>query len=94
MAADPVNFGCIVPVYPLTEGLHQKAMRRVMRQVVDTFLSHVDNTLPSAVLSRFGFMQLQESLRQLHLPPSEVPLHDLNEGRTLAHGRRRGGAAR
>lgn len=85
MAADPVNFGCIVPVYPLTDGLHQKAMRRVMRQVVDTFLPHVDNTLPSVVLSRFGFMPLQESLRQLHLPPSEVPLHDLNEGRTLAH---------
>ena len=38
MAADPVNFGRIVPVYPLTEGLHQKGMRKVMRQVVDGFL--------------------------------------------------------
>jgi ATP-dependent DNA helicase RecG len=85
MAADPVNFGCIVPVYPLTEGLHQKAMRRVMRQVVDTFLPNVDNVVPAAMLVKSGFLPLQESLGQVHLPPAEAPLHDLNEGRTPAH---------
>jgi RecG-like helicase len=45
MVADPVNFGWIVPVYPLTEGLHQKGMRRVMRQVVDTFLPNVEDCI-------------------------------------------------
>lgn len=85
MASDPVNFGCIVPVYPLTEGLHQKAMRRVMRQVVDTFLPNVDNVLPATILSKSGFLPLRDSLAQLHLPLPEARLQDLNEGRTPAH---------
>jgi len=85
MEADPVNFGCIVSVYPLTEGLHQKGMRRVMRQVVDTFLPNVDNVLPASILARYGFMPLQDALGQVHLPPAEAQLHDLNEGRTQAH---------
>lgn len=85
MAADPVNFGRIVPVYPLTEGLHQKGMRRVMRQVVDGFLDNVENVLPSSLLSPHGYLPLRESLGQVHLPPAEEQLADLNEGRTPAH---------
>ena len=85
MTADPVNFGRIVPVYPLTEGLHQKGMRRVMRQVVDTFLPNLENILPQSLLGIYQYLPLQEALGQVHLPPSEAPLNDLNEGRTLAH---------
>ena len=32
MARDPENFGRILPVYPLTEGVSQKVMRRIMRE--------------------------------------------------------------
>ncbi|MCE1226466.1 MAG: ATP-dependent DNA helicase RecG [Geobacteraceae bacterium] len=85
MAADPVNFGRIVPVYPLTEGLHQKGMRRVMRQVVDTFLPNLENILPQSLLGIYQYLPLQEALGQVHLPPPDAPLIDLNEGRTLAH---------
>jgi len=85
MAADPVNFGHIVPVYPLTDGLHQKGMRRVMRQVVDTFLPNVENLLPASILAPLQYLPLQEALGQVHLPLPEAQLTDLNEGRTQAH---------
>jgi len=85
MAADQVNFGRIVPVYPLTEGLHQKSMRKVMRQVVDGFLDNVENVLPTSLLSPHGYLPLREALGQVHLPPAEAQLADLNEGRTPAH---------
>lgn len=85
MASDPVNFGRIVPVYPLTEGLHQKGMRRVMRQVVDTFLPYVENVLPTPFLAAYKYLPLREALGQVHLPPAKEELHDLNEGRTMAH---------
>jgi len=67
LAADPVNFGRIVPVYPLTEGLHQKGMRRVMRQVVDTFLANLENILPQSLLGIYQYLPLQEALGQGHL---------------------------
>ncbi len=45
-ARDPLNFGRILPVYPLTEGLHQKTLRKVMKEVVDRFVIDVENHLP------------------------------------------------
>jgi ATP-dependent DNA helicase RecG len=85
LAADPVNFGRIVPVYPLTEGLGQKTMRRVMKDVVDGFLSDVQELVPESILLPLNLPGLRQSLRDVHLPDSEARLGDLNDGRTPAH---------
>lgn len=85
MAADPVNFGRIVPVYPLTEGLHQKAMRRLMHQVLDTFLTDVVNILPTSMLSEYDYLPVQEALKYVHLPAPDTDVQELNEARTVAH---------
>ncbi|OGU17866.1 MAG: ATP-dependent DNA helicase RecG [Geobacteraceae bacterium GWC2_53_11] len=82
--ADPANFGRIVPVYPLSEGIHQKTMRRVMREVVDNFLSNIDSVVP-AELCPPGFPSLREALGQVHAPPPEADLSGLNDGATPAH---------
>ena len=82
--SDPANFGRIVPVYPLSEGIHQKTMRRVMREVVDTFLTNVTSVVPSE-LCPAEFPPLREALGQVHLPPPEADLADLNNGDTPAH---------
>ncbi|MDD2309605.1 MAG: ATP-dependent DNA helicase RecG [Desulfuromonadaceae bacterium] len=84
LAADPANFGRIVPVYPLSEGIHQKTMRRVMREVVDGFLSNIDGVVPVR-LCPAGFPPLREALWQVHSPPPEADLADLNLGATPAH---------
>ncbi|MBK5277025.1 MAG: ATP-dependent DNA helicase RecG [Desulfuromonadales bacterium] len=85
LAADPVNFGRIVPVYPLTEGLSQKVMRRVMKEVVDGFLPSVRELIPVQVLQPLNLPGLRVSLRDVHLPLPEMRLEDLNDGRTPAH---------
>ena len=85
LAADPVNFGRIVPVYPLTEGLSQKVMRRVMKEVVDGFLVNVRELVPRSILHPMQLPGLRESLRGVHLPLPEMVLDDLNLGQTPAH---------
>ena len=84
LASDPANFGRIVPVYPLTEGIHQKTMRRVMREVVDVFLPNIESVVPTG-LCPAEFPPLREALGQVHLPPLEADLADLNLGATPAH---------
>lgn len=84
LAADPANFGRIVPVYPLTEGLHQKTMRRVMKEVLDAFLDNVECAIPDALLPS-GFPLLKIALSQVHTPPNDANLPELNEGSTTAH---------
>ncbi|HIJ80100.1 MAG TPA: ATP-dependent DNA helicase RecG [Desulfuromonadales bacterium] len=84
MTSDPTNFGRIVPVYPLTEGLHQKAMRRIMREVLAGFLDNVENILPSELLPE-SFPTLKDALAWVHSPPQDAVPGELNEGRTSAH---------
>ncbi len=85
MAADPVNFGRIVPVYPLTEGLQQKGMRRIMQQIVSNFLADVGQVLPEALLVSHRCLPLRQAVQYLHHPPPEARLQELNEGQTKAH---------
>lgn len=85
LAADPVNFGRIVPVYPLTEGLSQKIMRRVMKEVVDSFLDSVQELIPTHILQPMHLPGLREALRTIHLPDLDANLDNLNAGQTPAH---------
>jgi ATP-dependent DNA helicase RecG len=84
-AMDPLNFGRILPVYPLTEGLHQKTLRKVMKEVVDHFCGDVENHLPRGVMERHHLMPLDEALRETHFPGHDADLARLNGGATVAH---------
>ena len=44
--SDPLAFGRILPVYPLTEGLNQQAARRIWKQAVDLYADYVTTGLP------------------------------------------------
>jgi len=85
LAADPINFGRIVPVYPLTEGLSQKVMRKVMKEVVEQFVPFIPELIPGKLLETLQLPGLRQALRSIHLPPADEKLADLNEGRTTAH---------
>jgi ATP-dependent DNA helicase RecG len=66
----------LTPIYPLTEGLHQKTLRSLMTQA----LSHSDarvlpDWLPSALLGDSHRPSLGEALRLLHLPPAGCDEH-------------------
>ena len=36
---DPLSYGCYLPVYHLTEGLHQKTARKIWREAVERYAS-------------------------------------------------------
>ncbi len=85
MDKDPLNFGRILPVYPLTEGVHQKTMRKVMKEVVDKFAGSVENHLPAATAARCSLLPLNDSLQEVHFPGNGAELKALNDGATPAH---------
>jgi ATP-dependent DNA helicase RecG len=85
MAGDPVNFGRTVPVYPLTEGLQQKVLRKVLKAVVDSFVPAVDSFVPVQVRERRSLMPLSDALREVHFPGNEADIASLNGRATQAH---------
>jgi len=78
--ADPLSFGRILPVYPLTEGLSQQMARRIWKQAVDLYASHVPTSLPAAVCKRRNLLPLAEALQAVHWPGQDADPERLEGG--------------
>ncbi|WP_129125825.1 ATP-dependent DNA helicase RecG [Geomonas oryzae] len=85
MARDPENFGRILPVYPLTEGVSQKVMRRIMREAVPRYSRYVKEALPEVLLHRHHLLSLPVALREAHQPDPSAAITEMNSGRSRAH---------
>lgn len=82
-----VHFGRLVPIYPLTAGLHQKTMRTLMKTVVDTYVPQVQETLPVALRQAQQLPLLGEALRQVHFPDAQAEAQRFNSHETPFHER-------
>ena len=67
---DLTHTGRLVPVYPLTQGLSQRQLRRVVKEAVDRFAALVKEALPAELRRRNGLLGIVEALRQAHYPDS------------------------
>lgn len=85
VAGDPVNFGRTVPFYPLTEGLHQKSLRKVLKEVVDTYASSITTPVPAAIARRHSLLPVSAALHEVHFPGDTADLAELNNHVSQAH---------
>ncbi len=60
----------IVPVYPLTEGLRAKSLRRLMKRTVTYWARRLPDHLPSSVQHGEGLLDLESAILQAHFPSS------------------------
>ncbi len=65
----------IVPVYPLTQNVTQKWLRKLMNQVVTYWAPKLTDPLPGAILKETGLPDLGTALLQVHFPDSQEKLH-------------------
>ncbi|MBN1217381.1 MAG: ATP-dependent DNA helicase RecG [Anaerolineae bacterium] len=65
---DLLHTGRIVPVYPLTEGITAKWLRKQVRAAVDYWSSRLTDPLPAESLDRLKLPALDEAIRQIHFP--------------------------
>ncbi len=65
-----IQTGRVVPIYPLTAGLSQRFLRRLLSELVGEFLSAVTDPLPEAIRLAHRLPGLAEAIRRLHLPES------------------------
>lgn len=65
---DSLHAGRIVPIYPLTEGLNLRFLRKAIHQALQDALDGIIDPMPPALRQRYKLMPLQEALRQIHFP--------------------------
>ncbi len=63
----------LTPVYPLTEGLHQKSLRKLISQALKTALDDLIDWLPEDALGSEKPLSLKTALKQLHAPRAGTP---------------------
>jgi len=70
--AAQLHMNRIVPVYHLTAGMSQKALRTYVWRAVDRIPATAAEYLPRAVVSRFELPEMAWSYRSLHFPADEA----------------------
>jgi ATP-dependent DNA helicase RecG len=65
---DLIHTGRLVPVYSLTQGLHPRQVRKLMKEVIDQWGWQVADFLPSELRKRCDLLELPQAIGQAHYP--------------------------
>ncbi|MDR1128025.1 MAG: ATP-dependent DNA helicase RecG, partial [Treponema sp.] len=68
------GFGHILPVYPLTAGLNQGTLRKLIRNALALYAAPLEDELPQAVIEREGLFPKAGAVKAIHFPRSMADL--------------------
>ena len=60
----------VLPVYPLTQGLTQTKLRKLIEQALNSYARGIDSELPAEVLNKYGYPDKRTVLFAMHRPAS------------------------
>jgi ATP-dependent DNA helicase RecG len=82
-----LNFKRIVPIYPETEGLHQKTLRRILMRALQESVRYVTSPIPEAICEKRTLVHIHDALRSVHFPEMDADAAAYNDMRSPAHRR-------
>jgi ATP-dependent DNA helicase RecG len=82
-----IHTGRIVPIYRTTAGLSVRALRSIMKTVVETCASGVPEAIPERIVATERLLSGREAVSEVHFPTREKDLGTLNRGMSAAHRR-------
>ncbi len=68
LESDPLSTNRIVPVYPATEGITQRRLRRIIHAALQTYLEAVEEVLPQQVALSHRLIGRREAFAEIHFP--------------------------
>ncbi len=63
-----VHTGRIVPIYPLTQDLNQRAIRTIIKNALDGYSKYLADKLPITLRKNHNLPDLKTALRNIHFP--------------------------
>ncbi len=63
-----IHTGRLVPLYPLTSGLHQRSVRKLIKKVVEDWAGRFPEFMPNGIKERLHLLALPEAISQAHFP--------------------------
>lgn len=65
-----LNLGRIVPVYPLSENVSIKVLRRAIFNAITMFKDQIETVLPKVLIEKYNLLEKKEAVSQIHFPES------------------------
>ena len=65
------NTGKIIPIYPLTYGISQNTIRKIIENGVDEACGNLQETIPDYILKEYNLMGLNNAIRKIHFPENK-----------------------
>jgi ATP-dependent DNA helicase RecG len=84
---DMIHAGRIVPIYRATSGLSVRAIRTMIKAILDSCAGSVREALPDYLIQKYSLMSAPEALSEAHFPTQEKDMVVLNRGTSAAHRR-------
>jgi len=78
---------CIDPLYPLTEGIHQKTMKKMIRGALHLASPYLIDHLPPDILQQYNLPDLRTALHQVHAPENGCDILQMNQWSSCYHRR-------
>ena len=67
-----VHTGRLVPVYPLTQGLYSRQLRKLIKTTLDSYLPSLEEFLPVDIRQRNNLIDLSQAVMQSHYPDDVI----------------------
>lgn len=64
----------LVPVYPLTEGIGARWLRRLIKSLIDLWAPHLRDPLPEDLRRKYDLISLPTAMSQIHFPDNRQML--------------------
>jgi ATP-dependent DNA helicase RecG len=74
LVSSNLNLARIVPIYPLSENLNIKTLRKAIFNVLETYGSEIETVLPEFLIKKYNLLEKKEALRQIHFPDDKEKL--------------------
>ena len=69
-----INMARIVPIYPLSEKLNIKTLRRAIFNTIQLFKDDIETVLPSKIIEKYNLLPKNEAIEGIHFPKDNETL--------------------
>ncbi len=73
---DSLHLNRIVPIYPVTENLNIKTLRRAIFNALETYANSIENSIPEEIRKKYDLIDKINAIRQIHFPDSMQQLEE------------------
>jgi len=70
-----VNMARIVPIYPLSENLNIKTLRKAIFNTIQLFKNDIETILPEEIIKKYDLLEKRDAIEGIHFPENNETLN-------------------